>query len=195
MLGDPRVEGAAYFGVAQEPRERLRGDALSSELPPDPVADFSFAVLLEAHHVAGHVPVDEDGPSGYALVGQDLGPVRHERVPVFRREAIHAVRGLVPLMLEEYGKVPLRHVTQQYAARSSARSVPGRVTSSCARPYDLIEAVPGKHPTFRTGVPKPYSQGYLERPFGKARQWADDVRSDAWENPTRPFYLTPNGVP
>jgi hypothetical protein len=63
------------------------------------------------------------------------------------------------------GRLPPR--PQQYVARSSARSVPAHVASSCARPYDLVGAVPRKHPTFCDGIPTPYPPACVERLFGK----------------------------
>jgi hypothetical protein len=135
VLGYRRVEGAAHLRVSKELRERLRGDALAPVLTPYPVADLLFTLLLEAHHVASHAPVEEDGPLDDGLVGQDLGPVHHERVPVPGGEVGHAVRDRVPLVLEEHGKVTLRHVPQQYAFRPSARFAHGHVAFSSARPY------------------------------------------------------------
>src|SRR5215212_329677 len=143
VLGYRRVEGAARLRVAQEPRERLRGDALAPVLAADPVADLAFAGVLEAHHVAGHAPVEEDGLLGDALVGQDRGPLGHERVPVPGREAGHAVRDRVPLVLEEHGKVALRHVPQLYVARPAARFARGHLASSYTRPHGLVWGVPG----------------------------------------------------
>ncbi len=66
VLGNTRVEGAAYLHVAKEYTKRLRGDSLAPVLPPDPVADLQLAVLLEAHHV-GSCRVNRRLPEGKSV--------------------------------------------------------------------------------------------------------------------------------
>ena len=89
MLGDTRLKRVAYLHVDQELRERLRDEALAPVLPPESVADLSLAAFLEAHDCAGYAPPQEHRPLDDALVGQDFGPVRHERIPVPSRERSH----------------------------------------------------------------------------------------------------------
>src|SRR5215212_3969944 len=52
VFGDVGVEGTSLFEV-QKHCERLRGDAHTPVLLADPVADFPFTGVHEAHDVAG----------------------------------------------------------------------------------------------------------------------------------------------
>jgi hypothetical protein len=149
VLGYTRVEGAAYLHATDEYSERLCGDTLAPVFPSDLVADLSFAILLEALYVSGHLPVKEDGLLGDALVGQDLGPVRSECVPIPGREICHTIRHRVPLVLKEDGEVFLDHVAQHYVSRPSARCTSVHVATSSALAYSVnICAVARKHLTY-----------------------------------------------
>jgi hypothetical protein len=75
----------------------------------------------------------------------------------FLGEVDHAVRDWVPLVLEEHGKITLRHVPQQYAFRPRARFSHGPVWRSPSRVLmasvcDALEASYGLWTGFPTLV-------------------------------------------
>jgi hypothetical protein len=115
VLRHPSIERPGFVDV-QERGQGPGGDAFPPELFPDPVAHLPHAEPFEAHDIAGHVPVEQDGLGDDAVVLKDPRPVLHEGVPVPGGEGRHLGRGWVQLLLEQDGEVSFRHISQVDAA-------------------------------------------------------------------------------
>src|SRR5712692_9339381 len=92
------------------------------------------------------MPVEEDGLYGAGFVSQNLGPVRHEGIPVrwvLGRESRHLVRVRVQLLLEEDRQVTHPYVPQENIGGLGVgySCFHGVVLSSLAKPPDVSSAV------------------------------------------------------
>ena len=109
MFGDMGVQGTGFY-LTKKRGKRPGGDALAPVFPAKPVADLSFAKLIEANDVSGHKTVEDDGLLGYHFVDQDPGPMRHEGFSIPGVKGGHLGGLRVEMMLKEDGEVSCGHI-------------------------------------------------------------------------------------
>lgn len=126
--------------MAQELRERLRGDALAPVFLPDPVADLPLAGVIEAlvtfssPRILAHCAMNASASLG---------------------EGGHTVRDRVPLVLEEYGDDTFCHVPQQEVSARRARCTSVDVVLLDSSLWADVDPAARGRLTFHGGVSQP----------------------------------------